>query len=193
MVVSCFLNILCLRHVSKHYGNYGNYGNYGKHGRKWDCDNWRQASTCNTKAKSNRSHWWRVMLGNFQDFEAFPNIFFSCFVRTSERGSKRHRKKSQSQLCWSIPDFIRALLVSFWFLFLWRFIFSLHSLLSWPVKVYDIFYLMKMKGTFRSVVCRNSQSHPYVQMVLRALADESQQHRRLSNVLKMETGNLHIE
>ena len=25
-----------------------------------------------------------------------------------------------------------------------------------------------MKGTFRSVVCRNSQPHPYVQMVLRA-------------------------
>ena len=25
-----------------------------------------------------------------------------------------------------------------------------------------------MKGTFRSVVCRNSQPHPYVQMVLHA-------------------------
>ena len=29
-------------------------------------------------------------------------IFFSHFVRISELGSKRHRKKSQSQLCWSI-------------------------------------------------------------------------------------------
>ena len=29
---------------------------------------------------------------------------------------------------------------------------------------------MKMKGTFRFVVYRNSQPHPYVQMVLRALA-----------------------
>ena len=96
-------------------------------------------------------------------------IFFSHFVRISERVSKRHQKKSQSQLYWSISHFIRALLVSFWFLFLWRFIFSLHSLLSWPVKVSDIFYLMKMKGTFRSVVW-NSQPHPYVQMVLRALA-----------------------
>ena len=98
----------------------------------------------------------------------FPKyIYFFHFVRISERGSKRHRKKSQSQLCWSIPDFIRALPASFWFLFLWRFIFSLHSFLSWPVKVSDIFYLMKMRGTFRSVVW-NSQPHPYVQMVLRA-------------------------
>ena len=40
-------------------------------------------------------------------------VFFSHFVRISERGSKRHQKKSQSQLCWSIPGFIRALLVSF--------------------------------------------------------------------------------
>ena len=39
-------------------------------------------------------------------------IFFSHVVRISERGSERHQK-SQSQLCWSIPDFIRALLVSF--------------------------------------------------------------------------------
>ena len=38
------------------------------------------------------------------------------------------------------------------------------------MKVSDIFYLMKMKDTFRSVVYRNSQPHPYVQMVLRALA-----------------------
>ena len=38
-------------------------------------------------------------------------IFF-YFVRISERVSKRHRKKSQSQLCWSIPDFIRALLTT---------------------------------------------------------------------------------
>ena len=43
---------------------------------------------------------------------AIQNVF-SNFVRISERGSKRHRKKSQSQLCWSIPHFIRALLVSF--------------------------------------------------------------------------------
>ena len=111
-----------------------------------------------------------LRLAIFKTLKLSQIFFSSYFVRISERGSKTHRKKSQSQLCWSIPNFIRALLVSFWFLFLWRFIFSLHSLLSWPVKVSDIFYLMKMKGTFHSVVCRNSQPHPYVQMVLRALA-----------------------
>ena len=124
-------------------------------------------------------------------------IFFSHFVRISERGSKRHRKKSQSHFCWSVPHFIRTLLVSFWFLFLWRFIFSLHRFffffLSWPVKLSDIFYLMKMKGTFRSVVW-NSQPHPYVQMVLRGCLaymyanytmKVSKQHRGLSNVWKL--------
>ena len=120
-------------------------------------------------------------------------IFFSHFVRISEQGSKRHRRKSHSQLCWSIPHFIRALLVSFWFffsdaLFSPCFIFFL----SWRVKLSDIFYLMKMKGASRSVVW-NSQPHPYVQWCCACLPrvyvcklhDESQQHRGLSNVWKL--------
>ena len=44
--------------------------------------------------------------------EVFPTIF-SCYVRILEQGSKIHGEKSQSQLCWSISDFLRALLVSF--------------------------------------------------------------------------------
>ena len=32
-----------------------------------------------------------------------------------EQGSKIHGEKSQLQLCWSISDFLRALLVSFYF------------------------------------------------------------------------------
>ena len=40
-------------------------------------------------------------------------IIFSCYFRILERGSIRHREKSQSQSCWSISDFVRALLVKF--------------------------------------------------------------------------------
>ena len=43
----------------------------------------------------------------------FSQLFFSCYVRILEKGSKIHGEKSQSQLCWSIFDFLRALLVSF--------------------------------------------------------------------------------
>ena len=43
----------------------------------------------------------------------FSRLFFSCYVRILEQGSKIHGEKSQSQLCWSISDFLRALLVSF--------------------------------------------------------------------------------
>ena len=32
-----------------------------------------------------------------------------------EQGSEIHEEKSQSQLCWSISDFLRALLFSFYF------------------------------------------------------------------------------
>ena len=107
MVVPCFLNILCLRHVSKHSNT-----NYGKHGGKRDCDNCRQASTCNTKAKSKRSHWWRVTLGNFQDFEAFPNILFLILLEFQNEDLKDiGRRVSRSfagqfpilfGLCWSV-------------------------------------------------------------------------------------------
>ena len=145
MVVPCFLNILCLWHVSKH---------------------WIQ-TTENTVEKGT------VM----------------------ERGSKRHRKKSQSQLYWSNPVFLRALLDSFLFLFLWRFIFTLHSLLSWPVKVSDIFYLMKMKGTFRSVVFCSLQKFPTSPLCANGVARAclGQQHSGLSDVFKMETGKSHTE
>ena len=40
----------------------------------------------------------------------FSNLFFSCYVRILEQG---WGAESQSQLCWSISDFLRALLVSF--------------------------------------------------------------------------------
>ena len=43
----------------------------------------------------------------------FSQVFCSCYVRILEKGSKIHGEKSQSQLCWSIFDFLRALLVSF--------------------------------------------------------------------------------
>ena len=43
----------------------------------------------------------------------FSQLFFSCYVRILEQGSKIHGEKSQSQLYWSISDFLRALLVSF--------------------------------------------------------------------------------
>ena len=36
-------------------------------------------------------------------------IIFSCYFRIFEQGSKRHREKFQSQFCWSISDFFRAL------------------------------------------------------------------------------------
>ena len=38
------------------------------------------------------------------------------------------------------------------------------------MKVFDLFYLMK--GTSRSIVRRNPQPHPYVQMVLRGLVSD---------------------
>ena len=43
----------------------------------------------------------------------FSQLFFSCYDGILEQGSKIHGEKSQSQLCWSISDFLRALLVSF--------------------------------------------------------------------------------
>ena len=45
----------------------------------------------------------------------FSRLFFSFYVRILEQGSTIHGEKSQSQLCWSISDFLRALLVSFGF------------------------------------------------------------------------------
>ena len=45
--------------------------------------------------------------------EVFLTISVSFYVRILEQGSKIHGEKSQSQLCWSISDFLRALLVSF--------------------------------------------------------------------------------
>ena len=43
----------------------------------------------------------------------FSRLFLSCYVRILEQGSKIHGEKSQSQLCWSISDFLGPLLVSF--------------------------------------------------------------------------------
>ena len=43
----------------------------------------------------------------------FSRLFFSCYVRILEQGSIIHWEKSKSQLCWSISDFLRALLLSF--------------------------------------------------------------------------------
>ena len=129
---------------------------------KRDCDNCRQTSACNTKAKENGSLWWRVTLGNFL---RLPQLFFSCYFRILERGSRRPREKSQSQLCWSISDSPRALLVRFWFWFLWRFIFSLDSLFSWPVTSESIWFLFSWwRGTCCPVVRWNPHPHRHVQM-----------------------------
>ena len=54
-----------------------------------------------------------LRLAIFKTLKLSQLFFFSYFVRILEQGSKRHQKKSQSQLCWSIHDFLRALLVSF--------------------------------------------------------------------------------
>ena len=43
----------------------------------------------------------------------FSQLFFSCYVRILEQGSEIHGEKSQSEVCWSISDFLQALLVSF--------------------------------------------------------------------------------
>ena len=43
----------------------------------------------------------------------FSQLFLSCYVRILVQGSKIHGERSHSQLCWSISDFLRALLVSF--------------------------------------------------------------------------------
>ena len=43
--------------------------------------------------------------------EVFTTIF--SYVRIIEQGSEIYEENSQSQLCWSISDFLRALLVNF--------------------------------------------------------------------------------
>ena len=45
-----------------------------------------------------------LRLAIFKTLKLSQVLFSHSFVRISERGSKRHWKKSQSQLCWSIPD-----------------------------------------------------------------------------------------
>ena len=91
-------------------------------------------------------------------------IFFLCFFRILERGFRRHREISDWELCWSIFDFLFLLI-----LFLWRHIFSLHSLLSWPVTWERILFFTWRRGTSCSLVRWKPQPHPHVQMVLRAL------------------------
>ena len=91
-------------------------------------------------------------------------IFFSHFVRISERGSKRHRKKkSQSQLCWSIPHFIRALLVNS----------SFYSDFAGQFLIFISLMLYFLLAPLSSRIC------------MQILHDESEQHRGLSNVWKL--------
>ena len=73
-------------------------------------------------------------------------------------------EKSQSQFCWSISAFPQTLLVVYWFCFLWRSIFSLHNLFSWPVTSESIWFFTLWRGiTSCSVVRWNPQPHPNVQ------------------------------
>ena len=71
------------------------------------------------------------------------------YIRILEQGSRGHREKSRSQLCWSVSDFLRGLLASYWIWFLLRFIFSLRRLFSWLVTSESI-YLMKEHFLFCS-------------------------------------------
>ena len=64
-------------------------------------------STVCRHLKQMKSYAWKFLR------QKFSQLFFSCYVRILEQGSKIHGEKSQSQLCWSIFDFLRALLVSF--------------------------------------------------------------------------------
>ena len=85
-----------------------------------------------------------------------------------ERGSKRHRKKSQSQLYWSNPVFLRALLDSFFIFISLTLYFHLAQLVI--VTSESIRYILPDENEGHFPFYRNSQPHPYVQMVLRALA-----------------------
>ena len=97
MVVPRFLNFLW-------FSTYANINtNHGKPDGKRDCDNCRQTSACNTKVKENRSQRWKVTRERISQL-----FFFLCYFRILERGSRRHWEKSQSQLCWSIFDFLRV-------------------------------------------------------------------------------------
>ena len=51
------------RHLRKKTHTHTHTHTHIKFLTKWI--NCRQTSACNTKAKDNRSHWWRVTLGNF--------------------------------------------------------------------------------------------------------------------------------
>ena len=56
-----------------------------------------------------KSYAWKILRLKFSDYFFF--LLWSVVI--SEQGSKIHGEKSQSQLCWSISDSLRALLISF--------------------------------------------------------------------------------
>ena len=72
----------------------------------------KQAPLCKHLTQKTTDHTDEELRLEIFKTEVFPTIF-SCFVTILEQGSKIHGEKSQSQLCWSISDFLRALLVSF--------------------------------------------------------------------------------
>ena len=102
----------------------------------------------------------------FSKLWSFPKYFFSYFVKDLKDIGRRVSRSFAGlfpilfELFWSVFDF-----------YLSGALFSPCTVCYRDQLKYLIFfYLVKMKGIFRSAVCRNSQPHPYVQMVLRALA-----------------------
>ena len=71
----------------------------------------KQASVCEHLKQKTTDHIDEELRLEIFKTEVFPTIF--SYVRILEQGSKIHEEKSQSQLCRSISDFLRALLVSF--------------------------------------------------------------------------------
>ena len=86
--------------------------NYGNHGGKETlkiAD--KQVPFLSAPKAKTTDHAWKFLRLKFSQ------LFFSCYVRILEQGSKMHGEKSQSPLWWSISDSLRALLVTFDFNF----------------------------------------------------------------------------
>ena len=66
----------------------------------------KQAPVCRHLKQTTTDHAWKFFRLKFSQ------LFFSCYVRILEQGSKIHGEKSQSHLSWSISYFLRALLAS---------------------------------------------------------------------------------
>ena len=110
---------------------------------------------------------------------SFPNYLFSCYVRILERGSKRHREKSQPQLCWSISDFLGAFLVRFYFDFSDA-LFSPCIVCSRAQLKYLIFFLDEGHFPFSS-----PQKSPTSQLCANGVPSACLEHKYLNYTLKV--------